>query len=70
MQFFSITLQHYNWKAKFGSLTVSDTQRLTALKAEHTKLKRFLADSPLYNGLRTALWRNLVGMSARTPTIW
>ena len=38
---------HYNWKAKFGGMTVSDTQRLKALEAENSKLKRLLADSLL-----------------------
>ncbi len=36
---------YYNWKAKFGGMTVSDAQRLRALEAENSKLKRLLADS-------------------------
>ena len=38
---------YYNWKAKFGGLTVSDAQRLKALEAENAKLKRLVADLSL-----------------------
>lgn len=40
---------YYNWKAKFGGMTVSDVQRLKALEAENSKLKRLLAESLLDN---------------------
>ena len=40
---------YYNWKAKFGGMTVSDAQRLKALDAENAKLKRLLAESMLDN---------------------
>ena len=40
---------YYNWKAKFGGMTVSDAQRLKALEAENSRLKRLLADSLLDN---------------------
>ena len=40
---------YYNWKAKFGGMTVSDAQRLKALEAENSKLKSLLADSLLDN---------------------
>lgn len=40
---------YYNWKAKFGGMTVSDAQRLKALEAENAKLKRLLAESILDN---------------------
>ena len=40
---------YYNWKAKFGGMTVSDAQRLKALEAENSKLKRLLANSLLDN---------------------
>jgi putative transposase len=35
------------WKAKFGGMDVSDAQRLRALEAENTKLKKLLANSML-----------------------
>lgn len=38
---------YYNWKAKFGGMTVSDAQRLKALENENAKLKRLLAESRL-----------------------
>lgn len=40
---------YYNWKAKFGGMTVSDAQRLKALEAENSELKRLLAESLLDN---------------------
>lgn len=48
---------YYNWKAKFGGMTVSDAQRLKALEAENGKLKRLLAEAMLDN---TAL-KDVVG---------
>jgi putative transposase len=40
---------YYNWKSKFGGMTVSDVQRLKALEMENGKLKRLLAESMLDN---------------------
>jgi putative transposase len=40
---------HYNWKARFGGMTVSEAQRLKALEAENNKLKRLLAETMLDN---------------------
>jgi putative transposase len=40
---------YYNWKAKFGGMTVSEAQRLKALEAENNKLKRLLAEVMLDN---------------------
>ena len=37
----------YNWKAKFGSMDVSDAKKLRALEDENGKLKRLLADAML-----------------------
>nr|WP_315250926.1 transposase [uncultured Duganella sp.] len=39
----------YNWKAKFGGMTVSEAQRLKELESENAKLKRLLADAMLDN---------------------
>jgi putative transposase len=36
---------YYGWKAKFGGMNVSDAQRLKALEAENSKLKRLLANA-------------------------
>ena len=38
---------YYNWKAKYGGMTVSDALRLKALENENAKLKRLLAESML-----------------------
>jgi putative transposase len=48
---------YYNWKAKFGGMTVSEAQRLKALEAENGKLKRLLAESMLDN----AALKDIVG---------
>jgi putative transposase len=37
----------YNWKAKFGGMTVSEVKRLKALEDENAKLKRLLAEALL-----------------------
>jgi putative transposase len=37
----------YNWKAKFGGLTVSEAQRLRALEGENSKLKKLVAELSL-----------------------
>ena len=37
----------YNWKAKYGGMTVSDAQRQKELEAENAKLKKLLAESNL-----------------------
>lgn len=38
---------YYNWKAKFGGMTVSDAKKLRSLEEENTKLKRLVADQAL-----------------------
>lgn len=38
---------YYNWKAKFGGLTISEVKRLKALEAENSSLKRLVADLSL-----------------------
>ncbi len=48
---------YYNWKAKFGGMSVSDAQRLKELESENAKLKRLLADSMLDN----AALKDIVG---------
>lgn len=37
----------YNWKAKYGGMTISDARRLKDLEAENAKLKKLLAESEL-----------------------
>jgi putative transposase len=38
---------YYNWKAKYGGMTVSEARRLRELEAENAKLKRLLAEAEL-----------------------
>ena len=37
----------YNWKAKFGGMSVSEAQRLKSLEDENRRLKSLLADAML-----------------------
>ena len=39
----------YNWKAKYGGLSVSELKRIKELEAENAKLKRMYADLALEN---------------------
>ena len=40
---------YYNWKAKYGGMTVSEAQRLKELEQENSRLKKLLAESVLDN---------------------
>jgi putative transposase len=49
----------YNWKAKYGGLTVSEAKRLKSLEDENSKLKKLLADTMLDNAaLKELLSKN------------
>ena len=49
----------YNWKAKYGGLTVSDAARLRALEDENRQLKKLLAESILdLSALKDLLGKN------------
>jgi putative transposase len=49
----------YNWKAKYGGLTISEAKRLRALEDENGKLKKLLADAMLDNAaLKELLSKN------------
>lgn len=49
----------YNWKAKYGGLTVSEAKRLRSLEDENGKLKKLLADAMLDNAaLKELLSKN------------
>ena len=37
----------YRWRTRFGSMTVSEAQRLKALESENARLKRLLAERDL-----------------------
>ena len=38
---------YYNWRSKFGGMSVSEAKRLKELEAENTRLKKLLAESLL-----------------------
>jgi putative transposase len=49
----------YNWKRKFGDLSVSEARRLKALEEENRRLKKLLADQMLDNeALKDVLSKN------------
>jgi putative transposase len=49
----------YNWKAKYGGLTVLEGKRLKMLEDENAKLKKLLADAMLDNAaLKELLSKN------------
>ena len=47
----------YNWKAKFGGMTVPETARLRTLEDENRRLKKLLAESVLDNAVLKDLLR-------------
>ena len=40
---------YYNWKAKYGGMTVSEARKLRALEEENRRLKHIVADLTLDN---------------------
>lgn len=40
---------YYNWKAKYGGMTVSDAKKLKQLEDENRRLKQIVADLSLDN---------------------
>jgi putative transposase len=40
---------YYNWKSKYGGMSVSELKRVKELEAEHAKLKRMYADLAMEN---------------------
>jgi len=50
----------YNWKARFGGMTVSDAARLRSLEDENRRLKKLLAESMLdVSALKDLLAKNV-----------
>jgi putative transposase len=39
----------YNWKSRYGGLTLSELQRIKELESENARLKRLVADLSLDN---------------------
>jgi len=49
----------YNWKAKYGGLTVSEARRLKQLEDENCKLKHIVAEQLLDNqALKSVISKN------------
>jgi len=50
---------YYNWKAKYGGLTVSEARRLKSLEEENRRLKHIVADLTLDNqALKAVIAKN------------
>jgi len=50
---------YYNWKAKYGGMTVSDARKLKQLEQENRKLKHLVADLTLDNqALKSVISKN------------
>ncbi len=50
---------YYNWKAKYGGMTVSEARKLKALEEENRKLKHMVADLMLDNqAMKAVLSKN------------
>ena len=50
---------YYNWKAKYGGMTVSDARKLMQLEDENRKLKHLVADLTLDNqALKSVISKN------------
>lgn len=47
----------YNWKARFGGMTVPETARLRTLEDENRRLKKLLAESVMDNAVLKDLLR-------------
>ena len=54
----------YNWRAKFGGMSVPDAKRLKDLESENAKLKRLLAESILDAEALNSMPKNPVMPSA------
>jgi len=49
----------YNWRKKYGGMSVSDARRLKELEAENARLKRIVADKELeIDALKDVLSKN------------
>jgi putative transposase len=49
----------YNWKTKYGGITVSEAARLRTLEDENRRLKKLLAESMLnVSALKDSLGKN------------
>ncbi|MDO9095837.1 MAG: IS3 family transposase [Rubrivivax sp.] len=61
---------YYGWKARFGGMSVSDAQRLKALEAENSKLKKLLANSMLeVDAMREVLKGKVAAVAARREIV-
>lgn len=50
---------YYNWKAKYGGMSVSDVRKLKQLEGENRRLKQIVADLTLDNqALKAVIAKN------------
>ena len=51
---------YFNWRAKYGGLSVSELKRMKELEAENAKLKRLVADLSLDKHILTEIVRKKI----------
>ncbi|NVO29556.1 IS3 family transposase, partial [Donghicola sp. C2-DW-16] len=60
----------YNWKAKFGGMTVSEAKRLKTLEDENAKLKKLLAEQMLdLAAMRELVFKKVVAPVAKREAV-
>ena len=51
---------YFNWRAKYGGVSVSELKRMKELEAENAKLKRLVADLSLDKHILTEIVRKKI----------
>ncbi|MEQ8758954.1 MAG: IS3 family transposase [Marinovum algicola] len=60
----------YNWKAKFGGMTVSEAKRLKTLEDENAKLKKLLAEQMLdLAAMKDLVFKKVVGPAVKREAV-
>ena len=61
---------YYNWKAKYGGMTVCDTKRLKELEEENRRLKQMFADLSLkHEALKDIVEINALGPAVKRQLV-
>ncbi|MBT8037802.1 MAG: transposase [Verrucomicrobiae bacterium] len=60
---------YYNWKSKYGGLSISELKRIKELEAEHSKFKRMYADLAMENDALKELLEKAVEPAERRKAV-